>query len=235
MNRPLLRLHASFRRLRPILLFTALWFAAGLAGFHWGNELSWWDSFLAAFYFEIQTGKMAQGYVFWGQSIIFGVFVTLVMRETLENHVERCRSMSELVKDHTIIIGYSHLGERLVQHCIDKKMPYVVIELKKELVDDLLRRNEPVVVDDARSKDALPAANIKQAKRLIVASNNIETALIVTKRARDANPGLEILVRCNFDDFTDLLEKLGADKVYSTSLTTFQALSTHMDGAVKTP
>lgn len=221
----LLRLRSSARRVRWVLLFTAGWFLAGIAGFRYGNGLPWSDALLSAFYFEIQSGTMAQGYAFWGQSIIFGVLVGVLMRETLENHVERSRAMSELVKNHTIIIGYSHLGQRLVEHCIAHRLPYVVVEKSKELVDDLLRRGEPVVVDDARSKDALPAANVAGAKRLIVASNNIETALIVTKRARDANPGLEILVRCNHDDFNDLLEKLGANKVYSTSQVTFEQLS----------
>ncbi|MBI2790266.1 MAG: NAD-binding protein, partial [Elusimicrobia bacterium] len=73
---------------------------------------------------------------------------------------------------------------RLVDHCIRHKLPYVLIEKHEEAVDDLLRRSEPVIVDDARSRDALPSANIAAAKRVIVASNDIETALIVTKNAR---------------------------------------------------
>lgn len=227
----LLRARAAFRRVRWIVYFLAAWFAAGLAGFHWGNGLDWREAALSAFYFELQPGAMAQAYAFWGQSIIFGVCVTLLMRETLENYVERCRDMSGLVKGHTVVVGYSHLGQRIVDHLIERGQPYVLIEKSKERVDDLLRRGEPVVVDDARSRDALPGANVAGAKRLIVATNNIETGLIVVKRARDANPELEILACCNFDDFTDLLEKLGADHVYSTSQAAFEQLRRRFDGA----
>lgn len=231
MPRRLLRLRASLRRVRGILLFMGAWFALGLAGFKLGGGLSWSESLEAAFFLKVLPSSWAQGYAFWGQSIVFGVFVGLLMRETLENHVERCRAMAGLVSGHTIVVGYSHLGQRLVDHLIAEREAYVLIEKDKELVDELLRRGEPVVVDDARSRDALPAANVGSARRMIIASNNIETALILTKRARDANAALEILVRCNFDDFTDVLEKLGADQVYSTSQVTFEQLKTRFDGA----
>lgn len=221
MNHPILRLRASLYRMRHILDLLLLWFVAGFAGFYWGTKLPWTDALLSAFYFEVQPGLMAQGYAFWGQSLLFGVFVGLLFKEGLENYTERCRLMSSLVKDHTIIVGYTHLGARLVAHCVKQKLPYVLIEIHKDLVDDLLRQGEPVIIDDARSKDALPAANIKAAKRLIIASNNIETALIVTKAAKEANPAIKVAARCGVDELVGVLEKLGADQVYSTSLAAF--------------
>lgn len=224
MNRLRMRARASLKRIRGILLFLFAWFTAAALGFRYGGGLPWSDALLTTFYFEVQSTAYGQGYAFWGQTLVFGVLFAALVRETLENHIERCRTMAGLLKDHTIVVGYTHLGERIVQHCIEKGTPYALLEKNKELVDDLLRRGEPVIVDDARSRDALPAAGIKQARRLIVASNNIETALLVTKRARDANPALQIFVRCSFDEFTDVLEKLGADKVYSTSLVTFRRL-----------
>lgn len=211
--------------MRHILAFLAVWFTAAALGFRFGLGLPWSHALASTFYFEVQSHALAQGYSFWGQTLIFGVLFAALMRETMENHIERCRTMAGLIHGHTIVVGYTHLGERIVSHCAEKGLPYVLLEKNKELVDELLRRGEPVVVDDARSKDALPAAGVARAKRLIVASNNIETALIVTKRARDVNPSLEILVRCGFDEFADVLEKLGANKVYSTSLVTFRELA----------
>ncbi|MEK7858000.1 MAG: NAD(P)-binding protein [Elusimicrobiota bacterium] len=226
---PLLHLRASFHRVRGIAAFVAVWFAAATAGFRWLGGLDPRDALLSAFYLEVQPGAFSQAYAFWGQSLIFGVLVTVLIRETLENHAERCRLMSGLVKDHTIIVGYTHLGARLVEHCISKKLPYVLIEKDKALVDDLLRRGEPVVIDDARSKDALPAANVAGARRMIIASNNIETSLILTKTAREANPALKIVARCPIDDLVGVLEKLGADHVYSASQAAFNAVLRDFD------
>jgi hypothetical protein len=228
MNRSLLSLRASFSRLRWPVLLMAAWFAGGVCLFRFADGLEWIDSILAAFYFEVQGDPLSQGYAFWGQAIIFGLVIGVVLREALQNYAERCRTMAGLQKDHTVILGYSTLGERLVEHCIKNKLPFVLIEKDRELVDDLLRRGEPVVVDDARTDDCLPAASIAAAKRLFIASNNIETALIATKKARDANPKLEINVRCHHDEFDEILRKLGADNVYSTSLITFKELSKHL-------
>lgn len=225
MRRLALRGRAALSRVRGILLFLAVWFGAGTLAYRLGAGLPWSDALLSALYFEVHSGVFSQGYAFWGQSLIFGVLVGLLLREGLENYAERCRLMSKFVKDHTIIVGYTHLGQRLVDHCQEKNLPYVLIEKDKELVDDLLRRGEPVVVDDARSRDALPAANVGAARRLIIASNNVETALVVTKAARDANPRLQIVTRCHLDDLVGVFEKLGANVVYSASLAAFHEIS----------
>ncbi|MBI3549704.1 MAG: NAD-binding protein [Elusimicrobia bacterium] len=229
MSRPFLRLRAILFRSRGMLTVVGVWFVLGFLGFHFGGGLDWRDSFLSAIYFEVQPDNFSQGYAFWGQSMLFGFVVAALLRETQENHTERCRVMSGLMKNHTIIVGFTHLGSRLVDHCIANKIPYVLIEKEKRLVDDLIRANEPVIVDDARSRDALPSANITHARRVIIAANNIETALVVTKNARDANPSCRIAARCAIDDLVGVLEKLGADRVYLASLAAFNELSQFLD------
>lgn len=224
MRNPLLRLRATLSRLRWLLAAIALWLGLGAAAFRLRGA-TWGESILDALYVRVDGDAWAQGYAFWGQSLLFGVLVALVLRETLENQVERCRAMTRLVKDHTIIIGYTHLGARLVEHCIAQKLPFVLIEKNREVVDDLLRRGEPVLVDDAKTKDALPAANIAQARRLIIASNNIETALLVTKRAREANPECRVITRCADDELVEVIQGLGAQHVFSASQAAFQEIA----------
>lgn len=218
MRHPVLRARAFLYRVRWLALFVLLWFTCAAAGFRWLAKLPVREALLCAFYVVVRPDPASQAYVQWGGWLIFGLVLTVLVRETLENYAERCRTMSQLVSAHTIIVGYSHVGKRLVDYCIAEKLPYVLIEKDREIVDDLLRKGEPVVVDDARTPDALPAANVAGAQRLVLASNNLETALIVTKRARDANKELKISARTNLDEFAEILEKLGADYVYSTSM-----------------
>lgn len=225
MHKTRLRVRAALYRMRWMLGFVAFWFAAATLAFRWGGGLHWHDAVMSSLYFEVQPGVFSQGYSFWGQSMIFGVVVALLLREALENYKERCRLMAKMLKGHTIIVGYTHLGKRLVEHCLHNGIPYALIERDSALVDDLLRKGEPVVVDDACSADALPAVNVKEAKQLIIASNNLETAIILTKAARDANAHLRIAVRCHLDQIVSVLEKLGADQVYSTSLSAFNEIA----------
>jgi len=194
-----LRCRVFLRRTTPVFVFMLAWFAAGVVLYRAKGGRDWADAALSAAYLEVGTESFSQAYTFWGQALLFGIVVGLVLREALENYKERCRLMAGQVKDHTIIVGYSHLGRRIVQHCIDQKLPYTLIERNSAAVDDLLRLGEPVIVDDARTDDALPAANIKAAKRVIIAADNLETSLIVTKNARELNPACKISARCGRD------------------------------------
>lgn len=230
MRRSWLRLRASLTRLRWLLLVIAGWLACAAAAFRLRGS-PWGDAWLQALYLRVEGDPFSQGYGFWGQSLLFGVLVAMVLRETTENQTERCRLMSRLVKDHTIIIGYTHLGARLVDHCQARKQPYVLLEKSRPLVDDLIRAGEPVLVDDAKTKDALPSANIAEAKRLVIASNNLETALLVTKRARELNAGLQIIVRCPDDELVEVLQGLGANVVFSASQAAFQQIAGHLEPA----
>lgn len=125
------------------------------------------------------------------------------------------------MRNHMVVIGYTHLGERLVTYFREKKVPYCLIEKDKEKVDELLRLGEPVIVDDAREMDALTDANIHNAKVVILASNNLETTLIVTKRARQSNKDCCIITRCFRDEFAEIIESLGANEVISSSKNAF--------------
>ncbi len=221
MRHPVLRARAALYRLRWPLSLIASWLAVGVLVFHWRGD-PWHEALLDALYLKVPNDPWAQGYAFWGQSLLFGVLVAFVVRESQENHAERCREMARHVKNHTIIIGYTHLGQRLVEHCMSKGIPYVLIEKNRDVVDDLVRLGEPVLVDDAKTKDALPSANIEHAKRVILACNNIETALLVTKRTREVNPTCQIIVRCADDELIEVVQGLGANNVFSVSQAAFQ-------------
>lgn len=58
----------------------------------------------------------------------------------------------------------------------------------------------------------------------MVARNNLETALL-TKKAREKNAMAQIIVRCDMNDFAEILETLGADEVISISRSTFEGIA----------
>ncbi len=89
------------------------------------------------------------------------------------------------MKDHIIVVGRGHLGSHLVDHPRETAQPYVLIEKDSLAVDDLLRAGEPVIVDDAKQESTLLDAGVERARLIVITSNVIETALLVTKRARE--------------------------------------------------
>jgi len=92
-------------------------------------------------------------------------------------------------------------------------------------VDDLVRIGEPVIVDNAKQDSTLIDAGVIYAKTVIVATNNVETALLVTKKAREKNLTAHIIVRCYVDDFAEILETLGANEVISSSKSAFEGIA----------
>jgi len=104
----------------------------------------------------------------------------------------------------------------------------VLIEKDSLAVDDLLRAGEPVIVDDAKQESTLLDAGVERARLIVITSNVIETALLVTKRARDHNKKANIIVRCYLDEFTEILESLGANEVISSSKSAFNEIAMHV-------
>ncbi len=218
-----IRLRILLRQTRWGFALLALWFAFGILGYYRWAGLSLGRAVLNALYLGRERGWFWDLYSFWGQCLVFGIIVSIFLMQAVEryNPQEGCRMLAMEMKDHAIVIGYTHLGARIIEHFQRNHLPYVLIEKDATAVDDLVRAGEPVIVDNAKEAGTLEEAGIERAKLVLVASNNIETALLVTKRARDRNRRARIIVRCYLDEFTEILEGLGADDVISSSKSAF--------------
>src|SRR5260370_37666842 len=119
------------------------------------------------------------------------------------------------MKAHFIVVGHGHLGGHLVDHLRQSARPYVLIEKDSMAVDDLIRAGEPVIVDDAKEESTLIEAGVDRARLIVITSNVIETALLVTKRSRERNKNTTIIVRCYMAEFPELLQTLRATELIS--------------------
>jgi hypothetical protein len=214
----------------------ALWFAIGTIVFYRFEHLSLSEAFLNAVYLRIQPGSLWVLYSFWGQCVLFGIVISIFILQALQryNPQEGCRMLANEMKDHVIVIGRGHLGSHLVDHLRQAARPYVLVEKDSLAVDDLVRAGEPVIVDDAKQESTLVDAGVDRARLIIITSNVIETALLVTKRARDRNKKATIIVRCYLDEFTEILESLGANEVISSSKSAFNEIATHISAVAAT-
>lgn len=211
---------------KTLLGFFFLWFLAGFSVYFFILKLTFPEALMASFFFKRVDHDFSHAYMMWSQGIIFGVIFTFILQNVVSkyNPERGCRMIAKEMCNHIIVVGYSHLGERLVSYFRANKIPYCLIEKDKEAIDELLRDGEAIVVDNAKELDALKDAGIEKAKAVIVASNNLETALIVTKRARQYNAACQIITRCFDDQFSEIIESLGANEVISSSKNAFEDL-----------
>lgn len=226
-----IRLILFLRQSRWGFALIALWFALGTFAFRFRQHLPLEESFLNAIYLRSRPDSFWVLYSFWGQCVLFGIVISIFLLQAFEryNPEEGCRMLAREMQNHVIIVGYTHLGGRIVEHLRRTKQPYVLIDKDARAVDDLVREGEPIIVDDAKQESSLSDAGIERAKLLIITSNNVETALLVTKRARDRNKKTHIIVRCYLDEFTEILESLGANEVISSSKSAFSGISSRLD------
>src|SRR5271169_637373 len=226
-----IRIALFLRQSRWGIALLALWFALGTIIFYRFEHLSFTEAFLNAIYLRVQPGSLWVLYSFWGQCVLFGIVISIFILQALQryNPQEGCRMLASEMKDHVIVIGRGHLGTHLVDHLRQTSRPYVLVEKDSMVVDDLIRAGEPVIVDDAKQESTLIDAGVDRARLIIITSNVIETALLVTKRARERNKKAIIIVRCYLDEFTEILESLGANEVISSSKSAFSGISSHLD------
>src|ERR1700682_400340 len=206
-----IRLRIFLRQSRWGFALLGLWFAMGTILFQHFEKLRLAEAFLSAVYLRVHAGPFWDLYVFWGQCVLFGIVISIFFLQAVQhyNPQEGCRMLASEMKGHVTIIRYGHLGARVVERLRQTARPYVLIDKDPVVVEDLIRAGEPVVIDNAKQESALTDAGIERAQLVIVTSNNIETALLVTKRARDRNKDATIIVRCFMDEFTEILEGLG--------------------------
>jgi len=231
-----IRIALFFRQSRWGLALLAVWFAMGTILFHHFEHLPLSEAFLNAVYLRVQPGSLWILYSFWGQCVLFGIVISIFILQAMQryNPEEGCRMLASEMKDHVIIVGRGHLGGHLVDHLRETARPYVLVEKDSMAVDDLIRAGEPVIVDDAKEESTLIEAGVDRARLIVITSNVIETALLVTKRSRERNKKATIIVRCYIDEFTEILESLGANEVISSSKSAFNEIATHL-GAVPAP
>jgi hypothetical protein len=226
-----IRLRLFARQCRWGFALIACWFALGTLVFFEADHAPLGEALLDAFYLRYRPGALWILYAFWGQCVLFGIVVSLFLLQALQhyNPQEGCRMLAREMNGHAVVIGYTHFGRRLVEHLRRNNRPYVLIEKDALAVEELVRDGQPVLIGNAKEEESLDQAGVARARLVVIASNNIETALIVTRRARQRNQKARVIVRCFLDEFSEILESLGADEVISSSKSAFREVAVHLD------
>ena len=127
-------------------------------------------------------------------------------------HLER---QLDRLRDHIIVCGYGRTGRRVVREIRDKGVPYVVIEMNPDPLEDVRHQREPHVVGDAASDEVLHEARIEKARALVSAVDSDERNVYIVLTARSLNPKLFIVARSSYPDSVAKLERAGANRVVS--------------------
>jgi CPA2 family monovalent cation:H+ antiporter-2 len=139
------------------------------------------------------------------------------------------------LEDHVIIVGYGPAGRHLEQVLHETGIPYVIIEMNPDSVEEMRANDIPAIYGDAGRIHILEKAGIDKAKMLVIATNDPSTSPRIIRIARHQNPTLQIIVRTRYLSDVDQLESLGADNVIPEEMETTVRIFSQVLGAYRVP
>jgi Trk K+ transport system NAD-binding subunit len=200
------------------LMAVVLWFLVNLIYFYYVTN-SFIESVLILLYFKSHDSLYGHFYDAFTEFIIFGLLFGLITIELFRkyNPEVTSREISKKYSDHVVIIGYTHIGERIANYLTEHRVEHVIIEEDRNLVDDLITQEKPIINDSPLSIQTLEDAGIQKAKTVYITSGNFEVQMVVNHNVRKLNPECKIVARIFQDDIGELISKTYNVEIISTS------------------
>ena len=131
------------------------------------------------------------------------------------------------LKDHVIVCGYGSKGRSAVKTLIGKgvdRRNVVVIDPRDEARRVAEGDGLASINGSATAVDVLHAADVHEAKTIVVATDRDDTSVLVTLTAREHNPRATIVAAAREEENVHLLHQSGASSVVTTSSATGRLL-----------
>jgi voltage-gated potassium channel len=222
---------ASFRHLKIAVCWVLGVLILGTCGYMLIEHMSFVDALYTAVDMIATVGSAAHplsasGRLFTIIVLVLGVGSLLYafgvgMEFVIEGHFNReirRRFMDrkiDALRDHYVVCGYGRVGSQIAEDFSARKVPFVIIDEKEQLVEQCIQRGYLVKQGDATSDEVLLAAGIQRARCLLAATDNDANNIYITLSARHLNKKLFIVARANHDDTGEKLKLAGADRVLS--------------------
>ena len=117
------------------------------------------------------------------------------------------------LKDHVVLIGHGRVGSFISGVLRERGMPVFVIEDDEDAVADLREAGVEALSGNAADPEVIVAANLDQARCLLVAIPDAFEGGQVVQQARAMNPALPIIARAHSEAEIEHLMKHGANLV----------------------
>jgi monovalent cation:H+ antiporter-2, CPA2 family len=141
----------------------------------------------------------------------------------------------ETLTGHVLLVGYGRVGTRIADALDERRIPYVVAEINRELVERLRERGIHAVTGDASEPEVLIQAHVARAGLLVIATPDTVKVRKMVEIARMLNPRIDILARTHSDEEAELLRQDNLGQVFmgehELALAMTRAVVSRMQGA----
>jgi voltage-gated potassium channel len=155
-------------------------------------------------------------------------FLVLLIGTTLEVLASQSREMFRISRwrkrmhDHAVIVGYGTKGRSAaltLQASGYTPEQIVVVDPSPTALVEAHADGFAVITGDATRRHVLQQADINEATRVIITTNDDATNVLTTLTVRQANPDAEIVASVREQDNADLMRHSGADSVITSAET----------------
>lgn len=154
---------------------------------------------------------------------------------TQEGRAEPPELAATSLTDHAVLVGHGRVGSLVAETLQKARQPYLVIEERQVVVDQLRARGVDVIAGNAAQPGLLEAANVASARWLISAIPNPFESGNLIEHAHAINPKLEIIARAHSDAEVDYLKKFGADLIIMGEREIARGISDHILSRIDAP
>jgi voltage-gated potassium channel len=149
----------------------------------------------------------------------FTFFVTFITRYLLDGEFIRQYKRLKMdtsiqqLSNHVIVCGFGRNGTECAQVLHENQIPFVVVEEKNELPQDLHFEVKFFMKGDATKDEVLKEAGIERARAIIATMPIDADNLFMVLTARQLNPAITIISRASQDSSVNKLRIAGANNV----------------------
>jgi voltage-gated potassium channel len=150
--------------------------------------------------------------------VLVGTTIEVLTRRTREQL--RSNRWRNKVNDHTVIIGYGVKGRAAARSLVDSgtlASSIVVVAADRLAIDEATRDGFVGVVGDGRRVEVLHDAAIERAARVVVATDEDDTTILVTLTVRRLSPDCTIVAAARESQNAEVLRQSGANNVIPTA------------------
>ncbi len=138
-----------------------------------------------------------------------------------------------LLTGQVVLVGYGRVGQHIAHLLEQHRIPYVVADVNREVVERLRVHDIPAVAGDAADPSVLIQAHIAHAAMLVVTLADTLRAGRMVEIARALNPAIEVVLRSDTETETELLRQAQLGTVFESELELAHSMASHVAGRVK--
>lgn len=144
-----------------------------------------------------------------------GGFIQLLLEGEVQRVMGKLRMTKEINRlvGHVIICGFGRLGEDLAKQLTHRGIPFVVIDIDLEKVQQAGEHNILAIQGDATSEHVLEEVHLSSARALATALPSDAENVFITLTARNLRPDIQIIAKSEHESSCRKLRQAGVDKI----------------------